>query len=1016
MTIKDLLTLDHMSCRSTSCSVVLGVALLLPGIAAEAQVAWRSVQEQPTGRMNPAVAAQQVEHLLGEAERAHIIVELDRPVDDAIRAEFAANGVELLSPLGANAFFAAVDGGALDARGVAALRPLHALRGIQLEHKLHPILADGRVPQWAVVDVARENDPVIGAYLVLHRDVLLDDGVTRLEQLGVMVRDRLETINGLVIELHMSQIDPVASLDHVQWIEPALPKFSTMNNSNRNAVQVDLVHGAPYNLDGTGVEVMVFDGGTALASHSDFSGRLSVHDSDGLSNHATHVSGTIGGDGTGNATYRGMAPGVTIRSYGFEWGPGGIFLYSNPGDIEADYGNAINSFGVVLANNSIGTNTATNGFDCAITGDYGVTSSIIDSIVRGSLGAPIRVIWANGNERQSSRCGDLYNTTAPPAGAKNHITVGAMNSNDNSVTSFTSWGPVDDGRLKPDVSAPGCQSDDDNGVTSTSSGGGYTTFCGTSMAAPTTTGVAALIVQDYRDQFPSFPEMLPSTMKTLLAHNALDLENPGPDYQTGYGLIQAKETIDFMRTGNFAERVISQGETIEFIVNVTGSPDELRATLAWDDPPGTPNVDPALVNNLDLQVVGPGGTFDPWVLDPLNPAANATRGVDSVNNIEQVSIDSPADGQWTVRVTGVNVPEGPQSFSIAITPNLVGTSITLVGGEIELVPPGVPIDVQVRIISTGETLVVGSPMVHYRIDGGAFADELLTPLGGDIYEATLPGVDCDEVLEYYFSAEGTTTGLVFAPPSAPADTFSPSVGEIQVQFEDDFEADTGWTTLDNAVEGGWERGVPVGNGRGDPSSDADGSGQCFLTENDPLDENSDVDDGFVTLTSPVMDASGGGYVLTYWRWFSNDAGDGPNTDTFTVEINDDSGWQVLEVVGPSGPGTSGGWINVEFNLDDIGGFTQNDQFQVRFTAEDVDPQSIVEAAVDGVGLSREFCDDPKVECPADIVPNGEVDVFDLVELLKNWNTDGPGADIAEPFDLVDVFDLVALLEAWGDCP
>ena len=166
-----------------------------------------------------------------------------------------------------------------------------------------------------------------------------------------------------------------------------------------------------------------------------------------------------------------MAPAVDLVSYGFEVAGGLVqgFLYTDPGDIEADYTEAINLHGADLSNNSIGTNTAPNGFPCEWEGNYGATGALIDEIARGSLGNPFRIVWANGNERGSGACGSTYLTTAPPACAKNHITVGAMNSNDDSVTGFTSWGPCDDGRLKPDISGPGCESGGDSGVTSTNS-------------------------------------------------------------------------------------------------------------------------------------------------------------------------------------------------------------------------------------------------------------------------------------------------------------------------------------------------------------------------------------------------------------------------------------------------------------------------------------------------------------------------------------------------------------------
>jgi hypothetical protein len=305
-------------------------------------------------------------------------------------------------------------------------------------------------------------------------------------------------------------------------------------------------------------------------------------------------------------------------------------------------------------------------------------SSLIDAAVRGSLsgGVPYRIVWAAGNERQGSRCdvegyGDYY-STAPPAGAKNHLAIGALNSNDDSMTSFSSWGPTDDGRLKPDFCAPGCQNGDDGGVTSCSSSGNtsYTVFCGTSMACPTTTGIVALMLQDYRVQFGG-PDPRNSTLKVLLAHTATDVLDDGPDYRSGYGSVRAPDAIDLMRTGFFSEKELGQGETQFFTAFVTPQDDELKVTLAWDDFEGTPNVTAALVNDLDLHVFSPSGVEHfPWTLNPLSPSAAAVRtGRDHVNNIEQVRVDSPEAGGWRIEVRGFNVPSGPQSFSICATPD-----------------------------------------------------------------------------------------------------------------------------------------------------------------------------------------------------------------------------------------------------------------------------------------------------------------------------------------------------------
>ncbi|MBN2561219.1 MAG: S8 family serine peptidase, partial [Phycisphaerae bacterium] len=492
--------------RFTACLATCLMACLVAA-PSHGEIQWLSADAEAVPVVGPVDAAQVILKQAQSGHVRHVIVRFSEPVVPDVRAAMEEAGVELLCYLGDNAFFAAVSPEEYDAGALAGIRPLCGASAIRREARLHPVLAAGEIPEYAVVGTTAsgksgEAEVVVGAYIMFHKDVVLDStGVELCHKHGARIRSMLRSINGLVIELPYSKIAALADEDCVQWIEPPLPRFSPVNDSNRARTQADVVQAAPYNLDGSGVTVLVYDGGTARATHVDFQGRLTVHDSSGTHYHSTHVAGTIGGAGVADATYKGMAPGVTMVSYGFEYDGSDIFLYSNPGDIETDYNEAINTYGADIANNSIGTNTETNGFDCAIQGDYGATAALIDAIVGGSLGNPFRIVWANGNERQGSRCdvegyGDYY-STAPPACAKNHITVGALNSNDDSMTTFSSWGPVDDGRLKPDISAPGCQSNGDGGVTSTydTSDTAYGTLCGTSMASPTVCGLAALLMQ-----------------------------------------------------------------------------------------------------------------------------------------------------------------------------------------------------------------------------------------------------------------------------------------------------------------------------------------------------------------------------------------------------------------------------------------------------------------------------------------------------------------------------------------
>ncbi len=699
--------------RSTLGSIAiittLSLALVMPVQAGNSANSVGVIQWRSGAVATPAQDADTIGAAL-ESQRSsatHFVVQFNRPLTLAERELTTGAGLNLLSYLGDNAFFASLNQGRADVTTLTELDVLRCVLPIQTEWKLHSAFITGDIPDFALVsdsktagltpterkklglDESDAGEVFVAGYVLFHRDVDLERvGPQAVRYLGGRVRSYMRSINGLVVELPQDQLWSLGSLDAVRWFGPPLPKMSTCNDSNRALTGADIVQEAPYGLDGTGIVALIYDAGTADSSHADFSGRCTERDSSGVHYHSTHVAGTVGGDGTeSGGTYRGMAPNCTLESYGFEQ-EGGLqegFLYTDPGDIEADYSEAISVYGADIANNSIGTNTASNGFPCDWTGNYGPTSELIDTIVRGDgsnplFSTPFRIVWANGNERQTSRCGESYASTAPPACAKNHITVGALNSNDESMTDFSSWGPTDDGRIKPDISAPGCQSDDDNGVTSCNSGGGYTSLCGTSMAAPTVCGLSVLLLQDYRNQFPGEPDFRNSTLKAILANTAADEttaeDNPGPDYLYGYGSVRIEPAIQVIRNQNFVEAEVSQGEVYSVVVIADPGTPELKVTLAWDDYPADPDVDNTLVNDLDLHVYDSADNrYYPWTLDPENPSNPAIQTEeDHVNNIEQVVIQNPGRAGYRVEIHGYNVPFGPQSFSVCATPLLVNCS------------------------------------------------------------------------------------------------------------------------------------------------------------------------------------------------------------------------------------------------------------------------------------------------------------------------------------------------------
>jgi len=979
--------------RTVFFAAVLTSALLLWCCSpAGAQVQWRSGAVPQKAQTPQQVRSSLID--LGARDNAgHIIMQFSEPVSAEVRQTLGDTGIELLAYLGNDSFFAALSGEEVDVAAIARTASLVSVGPISRNAKLHPMLAEGSVPEWAVVGLTASTDghtaeEIVGAYVLFHADVpVRPDGVDAVLRHGGVIRGFLSSVKCLVIELPYSHIAALADEDVVQWIEPPLPKMSEVNDSIRVITEVNTVQASPYNLDGSGTTVLVYDGGTGRASHDDFGGRLSVHDSSGMSYHATHVSGTIGGSGTASSgTYKGMAPGVTMLAYGLEQ-EGGLqegFLYSDPCDIEDDYSEAISSYGADIANNSIGTNTASNGFPCDWEGNYGVTSNLIDTIVRGDgsnplFDEPFRIIWANGNERGgTARCGETYHTTAPPACAKNHIAVGALNSNDDTMTGFSSWGPTDDDRLKPDICAPGCQSSGDNGVTSCDDDNDqdYTVLCGTSMASPTVCGIGALIIEDFRAYYSGQPLFRNSTLKALLAHTATDLGTTGPDYIFGYGSVRAQQAIDFMRTGQFLEGNVTQGATFSRTVEVSPGDPELRVTLAWDDFPGTPNVTPVLVNDLDLRVYSPSMTRHyPWTLGGLaDPSAAAVRTQeDHVNNIEQVLVDSPQTGTWTIEVYGYSVPEGPQSFSLVGdgAANTV-TTITYPSGLPDYVAPGTSTVIDVEVVSIGETTVPGSPTLYYRYSGGSFTSQPLTHVSGTSYEATLPPAGCDDTPQYYFSAEGSASGVVYNPLDAPVSFFTADVGEQTTIFSDNFESDQGWTEENlGASSGDWQRGVPVNDSDWDydPVSDSDGSGQCYLTQNEY--GNTDVDDGAVRLTSPTMDMSGGNITITY-DYFLRLTRAGDYTDHLIVEMNNNGGaggW--TEVTRHS---TDGGlsWRSHTIDQDDLdtAGVVLTSTMKIRFTTNDADEQSINESGLDAFVVTGFSCES-SATCDDGILNQGE---------------------------------------------
>ena len=622
-----------------------------------------------TGDLHP-VPMKSVPSTATALQGRHILIQFDKPLTASEQDRLRGEGIELLDYIPNFVYTARLDRtpdqSTMDEFGI---RWFDAIKPSQ---KISPYITDLGIPDWA-----RHGDDSAQFVVVFHPDQALNQAGQMLESdFGGQIIGLDPILNSADVILQDDAIYAIAERDDVLWIEQALPPPRETNNSNRANTGADVVQTAPYNLSGTGVTVAEWDGGRADPDQYDFGGRVISLDFSSIETHSTHVAGTVMGSGEtySDRRYRGMAPAAILLTQ--QW-------WNSSSEMTTEYGEAITSYDADISTNSwgYGAGDPVSQSSCESTmGNYWSVCTTVDNIVRGAAGAPITIVWSAGNQRgfDPSYCGWLgwtYNTVTPLPTSKNVIAVGAVNSNNSTMTSFSSWGPTDDGRIKPDVTGPGCQSNGDYGVTSTRPGSGYTTMCGTSMSAPTVAGVLALMKEEWDTKIGT-GQLLPSTMKAILINTATDLGPTGPDYQFGHGNVDAVKAATKIGIGepSYIVNQISTGDVHSYDLTVPGGAEKLKVTIVWDDPGGTVSASQHLKNDIDLVLIDP---FDaeqyPWVLDPLNPAQPATRNVDHVNNVETVEIPNPTPGLWKARVSGYNIPVGPQSYSLVFTPDSINT-------------------------------------------------------------------------------------------------------------------------------------------------------------------------------------------------------------------------------------------------------------------------------------------------------------------------------------------------------
>ena len=462
----------------------------------------------------------------------------------------------------------------------------------------------------------------------------------------------------------------------------------------------------------------IWDEGIPRLTHKELAGRITQKDNTTETiNHSTHVAGII------------MSKGINPLAKGMAFNVKGILDYDWNNDLSEMSAAAAN--GLLISNHSYGTvagwdynsdssrweyNGRWNEKEDYRFGLYDYDAQIQDSIAynapnylivgavgnnRTSTGPPVgQPYWRRdqngklynaGNRPDSLSSNDSYGSISTDKNAKNILTIGAVygipseysKSEDVIMSNFSSWGPTDDGRIKPDLVTQGVAVY--STIATNDSSYGYQN--GTSMASPGAAG-SLLLLQELSQRFMvnGAPKILKSaTIKALAIHTANEAGlNPGPDYKFGWGLLNTSEAASVLNTAltnnNSAtsphfvyENNLVNGASQSFNFIASGTR-PVKATIVWTDVKGSSsdllnNTNPKLINDLDLKITQGSKIFSSWKLNPTSPESPATRGVNSLDNVEKVEVDTSLVGaNYTVTISHKGILErGQQSYALIMS-------------------------------------------------------------------------------------------------------------------------------------------------------------------------------------------------------------------------------------------------------------------------------------------------------------------------------------------------------------
>lgn len=655
--------------------------------------------------------------------RSFLIIQFETIPAEAQRNQLKQAGIELLDYVPNNAYTATVTGSLnttlllqVKARAIVALTP---------EQKMSPSLASGIYPPWAVkvggtVDV-QASFPKTFSYQTVS---------TELQQKNIdIVGTTLIAYNIVTLRVSTQRLNELASFPFIEYIqavspEPKMLNIKSITDSRANILGSSLA--GERNLKGQGIVMGVGDN-TDPQLHIDFAGRLIGRAPLPYMNvgsyHGTHVTGTAGGAGNGLELYAGYAPKSRIITQFTS----GIIL-SAPAYVTDD--------SMVITNNSYSVTNA----DCLAHGDYDINAQVVD---QQAFDLPVlQHVFASGNSG-ASICSPypagFHTVVGGYQPAKNVLTVGNIG-HTGTIYFSSSRGPVDDGRIKPEIVALG------EAVISCSGPlfYEYEFSWGTSMAAPGVSGGLALLYQRYK-QLHGNINPKSGLMKALVCNGGRDRGNTGPDYTYGFGWFDVYRSVTMLENNRYVVSSVANGVNNQHNITVPANTAELKVMLYWHDPPASLISSQMLVNNLDLLVEDPAlDTTLPYILDtiPGNVNSAATRGIDNINNIEQVVIPTPVAGTYRITVKGTAVTQNPsQEYFVVYDFVPVETRLTYpIGGE--RLAPG-----EQYMIQWDSYGAPANPFtVSYSTNNGASWTDSVVGAGVRQLTLTVPSVNTEQAL------------------------------------------------------------------------------------------------------------------------------------------------------------------------------------------------------------------------------------------------------------------------------